>query len=81
MAERVYALQVGAPDPEKRNSLIIEESDYDFDVLGQEVPDTPVCYFNGQAYAEETYICSGDELLRCEQGVWIRSGSCDTVNP
>jgi hypothetical protein len=81
MAERVHALQVGAPDPEKRNSLVVEESDYDFGVRGQEVPETPVCYFNGQPFAEQAFVCSGDELLRCEKGVWVRSGSCDPINP
>ena len=35
-----------------------------------------VCYFNGVRYAVGDYVCSGNELLRCENGVWVRSGSC-----
>jgi hypothetical protein len=81
MTERVHAHQVGAPDPELRNSLVVEDSDYDFDVRGQEILETGICYFNGQHYVESTYVCSGDELLRCEKGVWVRMGSCDPVNP
>lgn len=81
MSERVPVTQVGAPDPEKRTSLTIEDSDYNYDVLGQEVPDIPVCFFNDQTYEDKTYVCSGDVLLRCEKGVWVRVGSCDPVNP
>lgn len=81
MSERVHATHVGAPDPEKRNSLVVEDSDYDYDVLGQEVPETPVCFFNDASFEEKAYVCSGDELLRCEKGVWVRVGSCDPVNP
>ncbi|MCK9531711.1 MAG: hypothetical protein M0R77_14280 [Gammaproteobacteria bacterium] len=81
MSERVNAVQVGAPDPEKRNSLVVEDSDYDYDVRGQEVPDTALCLFNDVEFVEKSYVCSGDQLLRCEGGVWVRIGSCDPVNP
>lgn len=81
MPERLHAPQVGAPDPEKRNSEVVEETDEEFEVLGQEIPELPVCYFNGVVYADHSFVCSGDELLRCSGGVWVREGSCDPVNP
>lgn len=81
MSDRIRAPQVGAPDPEGHTSFIIEESDYDYDLLGQEAVELPLCYFNGTAYQHGAYVCSGDELLHCEKGFWVRSGSCDTVNP
>ena len=81
MTERINAPQVGAPDPERTNSAIVEETDEEFDILGQEVPETAQCYFNDTAYAEGAYVCSGSELLLCSQGVWLREGSCDPDNP
>ena len=39
--------QVGAQDPELKNSPIAEEEDEDTDVIRQQVPGEPVCYFNG----------------------------------
>lgn len=72
---------VGAPDPELKNSPIAEETDEDFEVLRQEVPGEPGCVFNGVSYAQGTLVCSGDELLRCDFGIWVRQGTCDTDNP
>ncbi|MFO7603485.1 MAG: hypothetical protein R6X06_06690 [Gammaproteobacteria bacterium] len=81
MSERIAAPHVGAPDPEKRTSLIAEEAGEDFDVLGMEAPETPVCYFNDILYREHDYVCSGDELLICRSGIWVQEGSCDPDNP
>ncbi|SCZ66329.1 hypothetical protein [Thiohalomonas denitrificans] len=81
MSERVGAPHVGAPDPEKRNSPIVEETAEDFEVVEQELGEAPVCYFNGKNYADKSMVCSGDELLRCERGQWLRLGSCDPDNP
>ncbi|MBP1151025.1 MULTISPECIES: DUF1496 domain-containing protein [Methylocaldum] len=81
MAERIAKPQVGAPDPELRTSPILEEFDDDYLVLKQQVPGEPVCHFNDKRYAHGTYVCSGDTLLRCDYGVWIRTGSCDPDNP
>lgn len=64
---------VGAPDPEKRNSPIFDDED-------EELPtelevETGACYFNGVAYPLGSYVRSGSELLRCEErGVWVRTG-------
>ena len=74
--EHKPAPKVGAPDPELKNSPIFDNSDFDELSLDLEL-ETGVCYFNGQSYAIGSYVCSGDELLRCEErGVWIREGTC-----
>jgi len=82
MSERITAVQVGAPDPELRNSLIIDESASDaqdgVEVDGEQFA---ACYFNNMTYENGDLVCSGDELLRCVQGKWWRIGSCDTDNP
>ena len=77
MSGTSHIRQVGAPDPEMRNSPIFDEADADELSLDLEL-EAGVCYFNGTAYAIGDYVCSGDELLRCEQrGVWMREGSCE----
>jgi hypothetical protein len=38
--------QVGAPDPERNNSPVPDETDEEYEVLRREVPGEPVCYFN-----------------------------------
>ena len=74
MVEHIKAPDVGAPDPELKNSPILEfesSEDENFD-LDQE---TGICYFNNTRYAIGQYITSGSALLRCsERGVWIRVG-------
>ena len=68
--------QVGAPDPESKNSPIFDETDNDYLSLDQEL-ESSACYFNGESYAIGQFVCSGDELLRCEEkGIWVREGSC-----
>ena len=81
MAERLHVPNVGAPDPEHNTSPIADEGDDEFEVLKQEVPGEPVCYFNGIQYQNNKFICSGDTLLRCEHGIWRREGTCDPDNP
>ena len=74
--ETKHTPKVGAPDPELKNSPIFDSTDDDELSLDLEL-ETGVCYFNAQSYAIGSYICSGDELLRCEgRGVWIREGTC-----
>jgi hypothetical protein len=65
--------QVGAPDPELRNSPIIDDEDEE---LPTEVDvETGACYFNGVTYPLGSYVLSGNELLHCmERGVWVRTG-------
>ena len=68
--------QVGAPDPELKNSPIIDEVEYDAEEAtpGLET-EAPACYFNGEAFALGEYVRSGSEVLQCaERGVWVRKG-------
>lgn len=68
--------QVGAPDQELRNSPIFDEGDTDELSLDLEL-EYSACFFNGQRFEIGNYVCSGDELLRCEEkGIWIREGTC-----
>ena len=66
---------MGAPDPELENSPVIDTEIEEGEFSGTDC-DTRVCYFNGIRYPVGDYICSGDELLCCENGIWVRSGSC-----
>jgi hypothetical protein len=70
MTERTT--QVGAPDPERKTSPIIddeEELSLDLEL------EAGVCYFNDVPYSIGTYVTSGDELLHCEErGVWVKKG-------
>lgn len=65
--------QAGAPDPERKNSPILDVDDEEID---PEIElETGVCYFNDIAYPLDSYVLSGDELLHCEErGVWVRKG-------
>jgi len=68
--------QFGAPDPELKNSSIIDEVEYDAEAVtpGLET-ETPACYFNGEAFALGECVRSGSEVLQCaERGVWVRKG-------
>ena len=68
--------QVGAPDPEMKTSPIFDDAERDFLSLDAELEEG-LCYFNDQTYKLGDFVCSGNELLRCEErGVWIREGSC-----
>ncbi len=81
MSAPIAAPQVGAPDPEKRTSPILEETDEDIDVAGALLTEDGVCYFNGHAFANGAYVRSGTELLVCRRGAWVRVGSGDPHNP
>ena len=80
MTERIHAAKVGAPDPELRNSPILEETDEEFVTSGQTFGEHVSCYFNGATFREGQFVCSGDELLQCKRGVWVREGTCDPDN-
>ena len=68
--------QVGAPDPERRCSPIIDESQLDEHAGSGDLElEAGVCYFNGEAFSIGSYVKSGSELLRCNgRGVWTRAG-------
>jgi hypothetical protein len=64
--------EVGAPDPEKRTSPILDE-DEELDASLDMEREAGVCFFNGESYAIGSYVTSGSELLHCEErGVWVR---------
>ncbi len=68
--------QVGAPDPELKNSPVFDDEERDYLSLDMELEEG-FCYFNGQVFGMGDFVCSGNELLRCEErGVWVREGSC-----
>jgi hypothetical protein len=75
MARRPNVPDVGAPDPELKNSPIFDRENEDTELVDLEL-ESGVCYFNGVVFADGDYVCSGNELLCCERGVWIRKGSC-----
>jgi hypothetical protein len=67
-----HAMQVGAPDPELRNSPILDAWDRGEPSLDAEL-ESAACYFNNQRFAIGDYVHSGDELLHCtDRGVWIK---------
>jgi hypothetical protein len=68
--------QVGAPDPELKNSPIIDESEFDEHEASPDLEiEQGVCYFNGEAFRLGQYVKSGSEVLQCtERGVWVREG-------
>jgi hypothetical protein len=69
-----HAPQVGAPDPELKNSPIFDEDDEESLSLDLEL-ETGACFFNNERYAIGDYVRSGNELLHCEgRGVWVRTG-------
>ena len=72
---------VGSPDPELNTSPVADEMSDDYEVLKQELPGEPVCYFNDRSFANATYVRSGAELLKCSYGIWLRQGGSDPDNP
>ena len=79
MSKKGHATQVGAPDPERRTSPILDDASADDEDLTFDFePETGVCYFNGEPFSVGDYVCSGNELLHCEErGVWVRKGPCE----
>jgi len=76
MTDYKKAPKVGAPDPELKNSPIFDRETDDYPSLDLEL-ESGACYFNDLSYAIGQYVCSGDDLLRCEErGIWVREGSC-----
>jgi hypothetical protein len=64
--------QVGAPDPERETSPILDE---DEELSLDSELETGLCRFNGVTYPVGQHVLSGSELLHCEErGVWVRKG-------
>jgi hypothetical protein len=65
-------VQVGAPDPERDTSPILDEDERE-DIEPE--AGGGFCQFNGTAYRVGDYVLSGSEVLRCEApGLWVRQG-------
>lgn len=64
-------VQVGAQDPELRNSPVAWETDEDTEALRESIPEEPECFFNDRKYGHGTVVASGDTHLRCDFGLWI----------
>lgn len=73
MTRAHLAPQLGAPDPEQRNSPILDrDTEEEIPTLDDEI-ESGACYFNGQRFPFGEYVRSGDELLHCEpRGVWVK---------
>jgi len=78
MTEHIGIKDVGAADPEMRNSPIAEEYDVNTEALREEMPGDAVCYFNNESFASGSYVKSGTILLKCEYGIWVPSISAET---
>ncbi len=66
---------VGAPDPELKNSPIFDHESEETEARDLEL-ESGACYFNGVSYEIGQYVRAGDELLKCEgRGIWVRKGS------
>jgi hypothetical protein len=74
--------EVGAPDPELKNSLVLDEFEFDEQAgpRDNEV-EQAICYFNGGEYPIGTYVQSGSEILQCTAGGWIRKAERETAPP
>jgi hypothetical protein len=69
--------QVGAPDPELKNSPIFDMGDEDILSLDLEL-ESGGCDFNAVRYPLGQYVQSVNELLHCEErGVWVRTEAAD----
>jgi hypothetical protein len=66
------SLQVGAADPERRNSPIQTDPEESFELLREQVGDEAAgCYFNDVRFGEGALVVSGSRRLRCERGIWV----------
>ncbi len=74
--------ELGAQDPERKNSPVAWETDEDVEALREALPDDePVCFFNDHAFEHGTMVSSGSVLLRCDNGVWVPAGVTESGKP
>jgi hypothetical protein len=73
--------QLGAQDPERKNSPVAWEIEEDTETLRESIPDEAVCFFNDLAYTHGTVVSSGSVLLRCDHGIWLPAGATDASKP
>ena len=70
---------LGAQDPDLKNSPIAWEGDEETEVLREEIPSEPICFFNDREYAHGTIVVSENVHLRCEHGIWVPAGSAGSA--
>jgi hypothetical protein len=75
------AEQVGAQDPERKNSPVAWEGDEDTETLRESIPDEATCFFNDLAYRDGAVVQSGSTLLRCDRGVCLPAATADNAKP
>jgi hypothetical protein len=73
--------QLGAPDPERKNSPVAWEADEDTEALRELIPDEAACFFNDVAFDHDTVVKSGSVLLRCDHGLWLPAGVTEDSKP
>ena len=73
--------EVGAQDPDLKNSPIAAETDEETVLLREEVPGEAFCYFNNEEFAQGTIVQSGTLMLQCDRGIWVPIGGSDPDNP
>lgn len=68
--------QLGAPDPERTTSPIIDDAELDEQAGSPDLElEEGVCYFNGESFPIGACILSGSEVLECSgRGVWVIRG-------
>ena len=72
---------VGAQVPEMKNSPIVDDTDDEIYVVGQEVEEQPCCYYNNTSYDDGSYVNTGADVLVCNKGLWIYQSSSDPDKP
>ncbi len=81
-AKLEHAPQVGASDPERRNSPIQTDPEQSFELLWEQVGDESAgCYFNDVYYGDGSDVLSGKTYLRCERGIWVEIGTQVPIAP
>lgn len=73
--------QLGAQDPERKNSPVAWEADDDTETLRESAPEEGLCFFNDLAYAHGSVVQSGSVLLRCDRGIWLPTGPAGEAKP
>lgn len=73
--------QLGAQDPERKNSPVAWEGDEDTEALRESIPDEAVCFFNDLAYRDGAVVQSGSTLLRCDRGIWLPTAAAENAKP
>jgi hypothetical protein len=74
MDKTMKIADMGPVQADARTSPLAIESDEDYDVIRQEVEDEAICWFNDQQFAHDDVIFSGNDILRCDKGLWVRAG-------